>query len=167
MIGYLVVSLLSALLGSLLPWWPVRYFTPDLLVAKLNRNHFRGLEAYLDEEERPSLPGRAFWEQSRGVLGILDRIRQMWLLVRILQVEVHAGRVPPQEAREVWQEAVLQIWFSLWAVLEAALCRAWPRLPHVYGLFALRCHRNLTGLIFTICGKEGAPLCILSLCELL
>lgn len=163
---YLLLSPILVMIGAFLPWRRERIHGLEHLVRRVTPCRFRGLNAYL--EGVPELaPGPEFWDASGRLPGVLQRFREMTLLVRILQHEVSSGHVSRKDAAYAWHQALLQIWFSVWAVPEAAVCLAWRGLPHVCGLFALRSHYSLSLRTVTLCGHGHAPPSIGLLTELL
>lgn len=154
---YLALVSLCVVIGAAIPWFRRRQLCGHDLLDQILPGRFRCLETYLKDAEE-AMPCEEFWALSRGLAGVMDRLRDMTLIVRLLQHQVRSGQVSTAEARYVWYKAGEQAWFSLMAIPEAFVCSFWRRLPHAYGLFALRCHYEFTLRAFTVCGTEGADL---------
>lgn len=132
-----------------------RLLKPLPLLDEIPAHRFLGLELYL-KDNGESMPCEQFWRQSNGLAGVATRIRHMVVIVRLLQHQIRSGRVTRRDAGYVWQQALLQTWFSLWSLPEAGMCALWARIPHACGLFALRCHYQLSVATVTLCGSEDA-----------
>jgi hypothetical protein len=145
----LVSSALVFWLRTINPWSD-RTLTPDKLFAKIRQDRFAGMEDYLDQGP---LPSEDFWGKIGGFRGVYDRFCEMITLVRILQLQVHAGRVSPTEANRAWRQARLQLWFSAWVPIECFFAVT-IHTPHVAAMCALRCHYELTVSTVTLCGTS-------------
>lgn len=154
---YLIPATFALLLAAGIPWLRRRQICDHDILNQILPGRFKCLLTYLEEAEDSS-PCEQFWQLSRGLAGIIARLKDMTLIVRLLQHQVRAGQVSASDARYVWYKAGEQVWFSLMAVPEALVCRLWNRLPHAYGLFALRCHYEFTLRAFTVCATEGADM---------
>lgn len=155
MTKYVVFLCMCAVGWILIPWYRRHHLCTHSLLDQILPGRFRDLTDYVADSTL-AMPCEEFWFYSRGLVGLFGRFRDMTVIVRLLQHQVRSGRVSRKDATYVWNQAAFQVWFTMLAIPEAFVCSLWYRLPHACGLFALRCHYQLTLRTVTICGSRDA-----------
>jgi hypothetical protein len=113
------------------------------------------------------MPCHAFWLLTQGLRGIARRFCEMTLIVRNMQRKIHdaKGKLSPEQYAQLrrdahfsWAQAILQTWFSGWAIPESGLCYLWPRIPHICAQAALQHYWQLSISSVTLFGEEAPTL---------
>jgi hypothetical protein len=136
------------------------------LVAKIDSYGLEGLGGFLSEDTGKE-EDVSFWQASSGLRGVWRRWRAMVVTVRIVQIHYEAGCIGASDACQVMRMAILQSWFSLWAVPEAMLAKSFHGLPHIAARAALNIYRDAVMRALNLCITESAPVYIAQLRELL
>lgn len=152
----LCVVLLVALFNFVRPG---RYLANcEYFVAKLPKDRMHGLARFA----HPSGSDGEFIEASGGLKGVLQWLAYSAAIVCLLQVNVYNRKIPLAHACDVYQDALIQAWYTLWAIPEAALGVLYHRLSHPAARMAFEYHYALSLRATTLFGFDGAPPSILN-----
>jgi len=128
------------------------------LISSLKKGRLEGIADLGDDDA--IVEDKGFWIASNGLRGVMSRLRELTVIVRVLQI--HVARKPElgKMARVIWRDAVLEVWFSLFSFPEAVLCSMWKELPHICARAAAACHVRATMRTQNLCFTEDTPECI-------
>jgi hypothetical protein len=163
---FILVCLVMIGVGYVMPRREQFVTECDRLVSRMRPHILKTLKEFVELEDWTKRDAE-FWLQSRGLEGLVDRWRNMKILVRICQLHYSEGLITKEDLALVIHRSNLLAKYSILAILESMVCLAWREMPRAYSRTAFNAYAQLSLRSVTLCTNGDTLECVSRLSLLL
>lgn len=139
--------------------------TCQRIMVRMPRGHFNDLQCFLEGEDEWN--EQMFWKRTKGLRGVVHRIRISLLCLELIQAFRNEKRIGEADSRVFVRKVIRQVIYSAFSIPEAVFCHIFKDSRHIAARESLRFYCSVLIRTENLCISEHTPECVLKLSELL